>query len=50
VIAARQAFLELVRGELTAAFSAITRTGLAASAHYVVRADDPGARPVARCC
>jgi DNA replication and repair protein RecF len=37
VIAARQAFLDLVRGELTAAFSAITRTGLAASAHYVVR-------------
>ncbi len=37
VIAAREAFLDLVRGELTAAFSAITRTGLAATARYVVR-------------
>jgi DNA replication and repair protein RecF len=37
VIAARQAFLDVVCGELTAAFTAITRTGLAVTARYVVR-------------
>jgi DNA replication and repair protein RecF len=37
VIAARQKFLDDVRGELTPAFAAITRTGLEASARYVVR-------------
>jgi DNA replication and repair protein RecF len=37
VIAARRAFLEAVSGELTPAFAAITRTGLEASARYVVR-------------
>jgi len=37
VIASRQAFLEVVRGELAAAFASITRAGLAASARYVVR-------------
>jgi DNA replication and repair protein RecF len=39
VIAARQAFLEVVRAELTAAFASITRTGLAATARYVVRSE-----------
>ena len=38
VTAARQAFLEVVRGELAAAFTAITRTERAASVRYVVRA------------
>jgi len=37
VIAARVAFLEAVSGELSQAFAAITRTGLEASARYVVR-------------
>jgi len=37
VIAARQAFLDVVRGELASAFAAITRTGLEATARYVVR-------------
>lgn len=37
VIAARQAFVAAVRGELTTAFSSITRTGLAVEARYVVR-------------
>jgi len=37
VIAARQAFVDVVRGELTGAFAAITRTGLAATVRYVVR-------------
>ena len=37
VIAARRGFLDAVRGELTPAFSAITRTGREASARYVVR-------------
>ena len=39
VIAARLAFLDVVRDELTAAFSSITRTGLAVSARYVVRSE-----------
>jgi DNA replication and repair protein RecF len=39
VIAARCAFLDLVRGELASAFSSITRTGLAVSARYVVRSE-----------
>jgi DNA replication and repair protein RecF len=39
VIAARRAFLDVVRGELATAFASITRTGLAASARYVVRSD-----------
>jgi len=37
VIAARQTFLDVVVGELTSAFTAITRTGLAVTARYVVR-------------
>jgi DNA replication and repair protein RecF len=37
VTSARLAFLERVSAELTAAFSEITRTGLVASARYVVR-------------
>jgi DNA replication and repair protein RecF len=37
VIAARLAFLDAVRTELTTAFTSITRTGLLASARYVVR-------------
>src|SRR6185503_11006462 len=37
VIAARQAFLEVMRDELSAAFASITRTGLDASARYLVR-------------
>jgi len=37
VIAARLAFLDAVRTELATAFASITRTGLAASARYVVR-------------
>jgi DNA replication and repair protein RecF len=37
VIAARQAFLAAVVSELDRAFAAITRTGLSASARYVVR-------------
>jgi DNA replication and repair protein RecF len=39
VIAARCAFLDLVRAELARAFSSITRTGLAVSARYVVRSE-----------
>ncbi len=39
VIAARLAFLDVLRGELTRAFAAITRTGLAATARYVVRSE-----------
>jgi DNA replication and repair protein RecF len=39
VIAARLAFLDLVRAELASAFSSITRTGLTVSARYVVRSD-----------
>jgi len=39
VIAARKAFLEVVLGELTAAFASITRTGLTATARYVVRSE-----------
>lgn len=39
VIAARLAFLDIVRGELAAAFAAITRTGLAVTARYVVRSE-----------
>jgi len=39
VIAARQAFLDVIRGELTAAFAAITRTGLAVTARYLVRSE-----------
>jgi DNA replication and repair protein RecF len=39
VIAARLAFLEVVRSELTAAFASITRTGLEVAARYVVRSD-----------
>jgi DNA replication and repair protein RecF len=37
VIAARQAFLDVVRDELRGVFASITRTGLEASARYVVR-------------
>jgi DNA replication and repair protein RecF len=37
VIAARQGFLEAVRGELATAFASITRTGLAVAVRYVVR-------------
>jgi DNA replication and repair protein RecF len=37
VIAARMAFLDRVSTELSAAFSAITRTGLSATARYLVR-------------
>jgi DNA replication and repair protein RecF len=37
VIAARQGFLEAVRGELAIAFASITRTGLAVAVRYVVR-------------
>jgi DNA replication and repair protein RecF len=39
VIAARRAFLETLRDELTTAFSSITRTGLATTARYVVRSE-----------
>jgi DNA replication and repair protein RecF len=39
VISARQAFLALVGDELTSAFASITRTGLSATARYVVRSD-----------
>jgi len=39
VIAARLAFLEVVRGELAAAFASITRTGPEATARYVVRSE-----------
>jgi DNA replication and repair protein RecF len=39
VIAARQAFLAVVAGELSQVFASITRTGLAATARYVVRSD-----------
>jgi DNA replication and repair protein RecF len=39
VIAERGAFLNLVRDELSAAFSSITRTGLAVSARYLVRSE-----------
>jgi DNA replication and repair protein RecF len=39
VIAARLAFLDVLRGELTTAFTAITRTGLAVTARYVVRSE-----------
>lgn len=39
VIAARLAFLESLRTELATAFASITRTGLAASARYVVRGE-----------
>ena len=39
VIAARMAFLDLVSRELTAAFASITRTGLVATARYVVRSE-----------
>ena len=39
VIAARQAFLEVVSGELTAAFASITRVGLTVSARYAVRSE-----------
>jgi DNA replication and repair protein RecF len=39
VIASRLAFLDLVQEELATAFSAITRTGLTASARYMVRSD-----------
>jgi DNA replication and repair protein RecF len=38
VIAARRAFVDVLRGELSAAFAAITRTERAASVRYVVRA------------
>jgi DNA replication and repair protein RecF len=38
VITARQAFVDVVRGELAAAFAAITRTERRASVRYVVRA------------
>jgi DNA replication and repair protein RecF len=37
MIAARQDFLAIVRGELQTVFASITRTGLDASARYVVR-------------
>ena len=43
VIAARVAFVDLVRDELAAAFTAITRTGLRASARYAIRASDGSA-------
>jgi DNA replication and repair protein RecF len=39
VIASRLAFLDIVRGELATAFAAITRTGLAVTARYVVRSE-----------
>jgi DNA replication and repair protein RecF len=39
VIAARMAFLDVMRDELTAAFASITRTGLSASARYLVRSE-----------
>jgi DNA replication and repair protein RecF len=39
VIAARQAFLTVVAGELAQAFASITRTGLSATARYVVRSE-----------
>ena len=39
VIAARQAFVDVVGGELAAAFAAITRTERAASVRYAVRGD-----------
>jgi DNA replication and repair protein RecF len=38
VISARRAFVDVLRGELAAAFAAITRTERAASVRYVVRA------------
>jgi DNA replication and repair protein RecF len=37
VVAARQAFVDVLRGELAAAFAAITRTERCASVRYVVR-------------
>ena len=47
VIAARRAFLDLIRGELAAAFASITRTGLGASARYLVRSDAVTAEEIA---
>ncbi|HEU4735126.1 MAG TPA: DNA replication/repair protein RecF [Kofleriaceae bacterium] len=47
VIAARLAFLDALRGELAAAFSSITRAGLAATARYVVRSDAVTAEDIA---
>jgi DNA replication and repair protein RecF len=38
VVAARQAFVDVIGGELARAFAAITRTGLGASVRYVLRA------------
>lgn len=39
VIAARQAFVDVVRGELSGAFAAITRTERQATVRYVIRAE-----------
>jgi len=47
VIAARLAFLDIVRGELATAFAAITRTGLAVTARYVVRSEAQTADEIA---
>jgi DNA replication and repair protein RecF len=41
LIAARQAFIDLVRGELADAFAAITRSERQASVRYVIRAAGP---------
>jgi DNA replication and repair protein RecF len=47
VIAARQAFLATLGGELTSAFASITRTGLSATARYVVRSEAVTASEIA---